>query len=183
MTARMSSEFRILYSLPSNLISVPPYLLTSTRSPFLTSNGTFLPLSSVLPVPSATMMLSMGFSFAESGMMMPPFLVSFSSTASTRRRSPRGFTFSAILCLLFVVSVCFGLIEIPPPKRRENCFAAFINPSFQRGDRADRMNGPSRRPINLRQTQNRREIVYTRRTVHPLLGDHVARSAQLFGGN
>ena len=42
MTARMSSELRILYSLPSSLISVPPYLLTSTRSPFLTSNGNFL---------------------------------------------------------------------------------------------------------------------------------------------
>ena len=30
------------------------------------------------------------------GMMMPPFLTSFSSTGSTRTRSPRGFTFSAI---------------------------------------------------------------------------------------
>ena len=47
----MSSALRILYSLPSSLISVPPYLLTSTRSPTLTSNGTFLPSSSVLPVP------------------------------------------------------------------------------------------------------------------------------------
>jgi hypothetical protein len=42
--------------------------------------GTFLPLSSSLPVPSAMTMLSVGFSLAESGMMMPPFLVSFSST-------------------------------------------------------------------------------------------------------
>src|SRR5258706_6688 len=48
--ARISSVLRILYSLPSSLISVPPYLLTSTRSPFLTSKGTFCPLSSVLPV-------------------------------------------------------------------------------------------------------------------------------------
>jgi hypothetical protein len=30
-----------------------------------------------LPVPSATMMPSVGFSLAESGIMMPPFLVSF----------------------------------------------------------------------------------------------------------
>src|SRR5438874_266236 len=57
----MSSEFNILYSLPFSLISVPPYLLINTRSPFLTSNGTFLPLSSVLPVPSATMSPSVGF--------------------------------------------------------------------------------------------------------------------------
>ena len=92
---------KILYSLPSILISVPPYLLTKTRSPFLTSNGTFLPLSSVLPVPSAMTMLSVGFSLAESGMMMPPFLVSFSSIASTRMRSPSGLTFSAILFSLF----------------------------------------------------------------------------------
>jgi hypothetical protein len=49
----MSSAFRILYSLPSTLISVPPYLLISTRSLTFTSNGTFLPLSSVLPVPRA----------------------------------------------------------------------------------------------------------------------------------
>jgi hypothetical protein len=36
-------------------------------------------------------------------MMMPPFLVSFSSTASTRMRSPRGLTFSAIVQFGFVV--------------------------------------------------------------------------------
>src|SRR5438105_3402909 len=99
MTARTSSEFRILYSLPSILVSVPPYLLTSTRSPFFTSKGSFLPLSSVLPVPSATTTLSIGFSLAVSGMMIPPFLplFSFSSTASTRIRSPTGLTFGFIL--------------------------------------------------------------------------------------
>jgi hypothetical protein len=37
--------------------------------------------------------------------MMPPFLVSFSSIASTRMRSPSGLTFSAIL-FSFVVGVC-----------------------------------------------------------------------------
>src|SRR5438034_3851381 len=61
----MSSEFKILYSLPFSLISVPPYLLINTRSPFLTSNGSFLPLSSVLPVPSATTSPSVGFSRSE----------------------------------------------------------------------------------------------------------------------
>src|SRR6266446_3389723 len=108
MTARMSSEFRILYSLPSSLISVPPYLLTSTRSPFLTSKGTFLPLSSVLPVPSAMMMPSVGFSLALSGMIMPPFLTSFSSAGSTRTRSPRGLRLIAI-CFVFGL---FDLVSV-----------------------------------------------------------------------
>src|SRR6266540_6833840 len=102
MMARMSSVFRILYSLPSSLISVPPYLETSTRSPFLTSKGTFLPLSSVLPVPTAMMMPSCGFSLAVSGMMMPPFLISFSSAGSTRTRSPRG-----LRLVLAIVRFCF----------------------------------------------------------------------------
>ena len=68
----MSSEFRILSSLPSTLISVPPYLLTRTLSPFLTSKAILLPSSSVLPVPKAKTLASVGFSLAESGMMIPP---------------------------------------------------------------------------------------------------------------
>src|ERR1043166_928893 len=119
MTARMSSELRILYSLPSSLISVPPYLLTSTRSPFLTSKATFLPLSSVLPVPSATMMPSVGFSLALSGMIMPPFLTSFSSAGSTRTRSPRGLTLIAIMFYWFVCLIWFWLNQIPPHLQRE----------------------------------------------------------------
>ena len=98
---------RILYSLPSSLISVPPYLLTSTRSPFFISKGTFLPSSSVLPVPRATTRLSMGFSLAVSGMMIPPFLTSFSSTASTRILSPMGLIFSVIFCHFF----CFLIMR------------------------------------------------------------------------
>src|SRR5207244_11039579 len=78
-----------------------PYLVTSTRSPFFISKGTFLPLSSVLPVPRATIRLSMGFSLAVSGIKIPPFLSSFSSTASTRIRSPMGLTFSVIVCHFF----------------------------------------------------------------------------------
>src|SRR5882672_3955179 len=100
-TARTSSELRILNSFPSSLISVPPYLATSTRSPFFISKGTFLPLSSVLPVPRATIRLSMGFSLAVSGIIIPPFWSSFSSTASTRIRSPMGLTFSFIICYFF----------------------------------------------------------------------------------
>ena len=106
---RMSLSLRIRYSLPSILTSVPPYLRMSTRSPSLTSNGIFLPSSSVLPVPRATTLPSCGFSLAVSGMMIPPFLTSFSSTGSTRTRSPRGFTFCAIVrCVSwFVVWVRF----------------------------------------------------------------------------
>src|SRR5271157_3707425 len=107
MIAIMSSALKILYSLSFNLISVPPYLLTSTRSPFLTSNGTFFPLSSVLPVPRAMTMPSVGFSLAESGMMMPPFLTSFSSAGSTRIRSPRGLTLMLITSCFFFCLYCF----------------------------------------------------------------------------
>src|SRR2546423_14744477 len=117
MTARISSELRILYSLPSSLISVPPYLLTRTRSPFVTSKGTFFPLSSVLPVPRATTGLSIGFSLAESGMIIPPFFVSFSSTGSTRTRSPRGLTFTAIIQFRF--RLLLMLSKIPLHSRRE----------------------------------------------------------------
>src|SRR5438552_14788724 len=119
MTARISSELRILYSLPSRLISVPPYLLTRTRSPFLTSNGTFLPSSSVLPVPRATIIPSVGFSLAESGIMIPPFLVSFSSAGSTRTRSPRGFRFKAIVFVMCVGVDGYLMDPIPPHSPRE----------------------------------------------------------------
>src|SRR6266496_486356 len=108
----------ILNSLPSSLISVPPYLLTRTRSPFLTSNGIFFPSSLVLPVPRAMTMPSWGFSLAVSGMMMPPFLVSFSSAGSTRRRSPRGLMFSAIVW--FVWFGCLMVIKSRRLSGREN---------------------------------------------------------------
>jgi hypothetical protein len=36
-------------------------------------------------------------------MMMPPFLVSFSSTASTRMRSPSGLTFNAIFIFVWLL--------------------------------------------------------------------------------
>src|SRR5438270_9661853 len=128
MTARTSSELRILYSLPPNLISVPPYLVASTRSPFLTSKGTFLPLSSVLPVPTATTRLSMGFSLAVSGMMIPPFLVlsSFSSTGSTRIRSPVGLTFSIIFHFPFVFCInCKSRLILGPMLRLPAVFCCW----------------------------------------------------------
>src|SRR6266496_3588302 len=121
MTARISSDFRILYSLPSNLTSVPPYLLTSTRSPFLTSKGTFLPWSSVLPVPRATTTLSIGFSLAVSGMMIPPFF-NFSSTASTRIRSPTGLTFGVMVVFLccFDLTISWRCASVPGATRLLN---------------------------------------------------------------
>src|ERR1017187_4761421 len=82
----------IRYSLPSILISVPPYLLISTRSPFFTSNGMSFPSSSRLPVPRAITLPSWGFSLAVSGIMIPPFFTSCSSTGCTSTRSPNGFT-------------------------------------------------------------------------------------------
>jgi len=77
----------------SILISVPAYLPISTRSPTLTSSGIRLPLSSRRPAPTATTLPSSGFSFAVSGMMMPPLTFSSASTLFTRMRSCRGFTF------------------------------------------------------------------------------------------
>src|SRR5437867_3817535 len=71
MTPRISSSRRMRCSIPSIFTSVPEYLPNSTRSPFLTSTVRVLPLSRTLPVPTATTSPSIGFSLAESGMMIP----------------------------------------------------------------------------------------------------------------
>ena len=68
----------IMYSTPSSLTSVPDHLPNSTRSPTLTSIGMSLPLSSRPPGPTAMTSPSWGFSFAVSGMMMPPVVFIFS---------------------------------------------------------------------------------------------------------
>src|SRR6266478_10048502 len=118
MIARTSLPLKILYSLPFNLISLPPYLLTSTRSPFLTSRNIFFPSSPVVPAPTATTMLSIGFSFAVSGMMIPPFLpfCSFSSMGSTRIRSPMGLTLSVIIYFrLLLVNYLRAFLRNPLP--------------------------------------------------------------------
>src|SRR5580698_1248875 len=73
-TPRMSSSRRISLSSPSTLTSVPPYLPKSTRSPTLTSSFRTVPSSWTLPLPTARTSPSMGFSLAESGMMMPLLL-------------------------------------------------------------------------------------------------------------
>src|SRR5438067_4817034 len=81
----------------SILISVPPYFEMRTLSPFLTVKSTFFPLSSILPVPRATTLPSCGFSFAVSGIMIPPFFTSCSSIGCTSTRSPSGFTLTAAI--------------------------------------------------------------------------------------
>src|SRR5690242_1179706 len=110
MIPRMSSSRIIRNCSPSILISVPPYLEISTRSPFFTVKSTFFPLSSTLPVPRATTLPSCGFSLAVSGMMIPPFFTSCSSSGCTSTRSPRGLT------LTVAISYCyhsFGFLVAP----------------------------------------------------------------------
>src|SRR5258706_4818029 len=80
------------------VISLPVYLPNRIRSPTETSRGTLLPFSN-LPAPAAITSPSCGFSLAVSGMMMPPFAVSFSSSLRTSTRSCNGVTFTVILSL------------------------------------------------------------------------------------
>src|SRR5271165_394603 len=100
MTPRMSSSRTRVYFCSSSLTSVPPYLLTSTRSPTFTSKGWILPSSSFLPVPRAMTSASWGFSLAESGMMMPPRTCSLSSRCLTRTRSPIGLILTLAIWIL-----------------------------------------------------------------------------------
>jgi hypothetical protein len=59
-----------------------------------TSIGSFVPLSSVRPVPTARTRPSWGFSLAVSGRKTPPALLSACSTCSTTTRSPSGLRFT-----------------------------------------------------------------------------------------
>src|SRR5713226_5197933 len=90
MIASMSSSFMIRYSSSSTFTSEPEYLPKRMRSWAFTSRGIRLPSSFTLPLPTAMTLPSWGFSFAVSGMMMPPFLTSFSSSRLTRMRSCNG---------------------------------------------------------------------------------------------
>src|SRR5712691_2060575 len=78
-----------------------------TLSPFFTVKSTFLPLSSILPVPRATTLPSCGFSLAVSGIMIPPFFVSCSSIGCTSTRSPSGFTLTAAISYLLLLFFWF----------------------------------------------------------------------------
>src|SRR5437868_15390117 len=104
--ARLLSLGLIRLFSSSILISVPPYFEISTLSPFFTVKSIFLPLSSIFPVPKATTFPSCGFSLAVSGMMIPPFFISCSSSGCTSTRSPRGLTLTAAIGLRYSL-VCF----------------------------------------------------------------------------
>src|SRR5262249_48339261 len=90
--ARTSSSRMMRYSLSSSLTSEPEYFPKRILSPAFTSSGILLPSSPILPFPTAMTLPSCGFSFAVSGMMIPPFLTSCSSSRSTTMRSCSGRT-------------------------------------------------------------------------------------------
>src|SRR6266446_1730751 len=88
--ANTSSSFMIRYSWSSTFTSEPEYFPNRMRSWAFTSRAIFLPSSFTFPLPTAMTLPSWGFSLAVSGMMMPPFLTSFSSSRLTRMRSCNG---------------------------------------------------------------------------------------------
>src|SRR3974377_1103378 len=106
---RTSSSRMMTKSSPSILISVPAYLPNRTRSPAFTSKGKVSPLSLVLPRPTEITSPSCGLSLALSGMMIPPRVVSASSTRRTTMRSCRGVSLVAILGTPFKQLIRFGL--------------------------------------------------------------------------
>src|SRR6266851_3301027 len=119
--ARTSSSRMIRYSLSSSFTSEPEYFPNRILSPAFTSSGIFLPSSVTLPLPTAITLASCGFSLAVSGMMIPPFLTSFSSSRSTRMRSCSGRIFLVSLppsCFVDVAPVFLAVgLTIPNPQR------------------------------------------------------------------
>src|SRR3984885_12732978 len=109
---RTSSSRMIRYSSPSSLISVPEYLPNRMVSPDFTSRGNTLPSSFDLPLPTEITSPCCGFSFAESGMMIPPTLLSPSSMRRTRMRSCSGVNdVFAIALHLLVSNYCYDFGE------------------------------------------------------------------------
>ena len=98
-------SFMIRRSSPSSLISVPDHLPNRMRSPCRTSRGTTLPASSRAPGPTATISPSIGFSWAVSGIRMPPVVLISGSTRRITTRSCSGLNFMAFL------SICSGFFE------------------------------------------------------------------------
>src|SRR5207249_7939737 len=111
-TARTSSSRRIRTSSPSILMSVPVYFPKRILLPTLTSSGSLVPFSRILPFPTARTSPFWGFSFAVSGMMMPPLAVSLSSMRRTSKRSCSGRTF------IMVFSYGSTSPPAPPPESR-----------------------------------------------------------------
>src|SRR5271166_1252603 len=93
MMPMISDSFMIRSSSPSIFTSVPDHLPNRMRSPAFTSSSCSLPFSSRAPGPTATISPSIGFSFAVSGMMMPPAVLSSAVSRRTRTRSCRGRNF------------------------------------------------------------------------------------------
>ena len=87
----------ILYSLPSIFTSVPDHLPKRTISPTLTSILVSLPSSFFAPGPTATTSPSCGFSFAVSGIIIPPAVFSSLSKTLISTRSCKGLNFIHIL--------------------------------------------------------------------------------------
>jgi hypothetical protein len=83
----MSLSFMMMRSSPSTLTSVPDHLPNRILSPALTSSGVIVPVSERVPVPIETTSPYCGFSFAESGMMIPPAVFASASMRRTRTRS------------------------------------------------------------------------------------------------
>jgi len=71
----------MLYSVPLIFTSVPDHLPKRTISPIFTSIGEIFPSSVFAPGPTATTSPSCGFSFAVSGIIIPPEV--FSSLSKT----------------------------------------------------------------------------------------------------
>src|SRR5208283_5227180 len=90
ITPMMSDSFMIRRSSPSSLTSVPDHLPNSTLSPVFRSIGISLPDSSRPPGPTAMTSPCEGFSWAVSGMMMPPLVFSSAVMRRTTMRSCRG---------------------------------------------------------------------------------------------
>src|SRR5258708_28076041 len=86
----MSSSRMTRSSSPLTFTVGAEYLPKRTRSPTFTSIGMSLPLSSFLPLPTATISPWSGFSAAVSGMTMPPADLRSSSMRLTITRSCSG---------------------------------------------------------------------------------------------
>src|SRR5690242_1878661 len=96
------------------LISVPAYLPYKTVSPFFTVTG-----SSFLPGPAAITVPRCGFSFAVSGIMIPPAVFSSAAAGFTITLSCRGITFT-LLAILYVFLVLVKICQCycPPSSQK-----------------------------------------------------------------
>src|SRR5476651_675362 len=121
MMPMMSDSFMIKSSSPSSLTSVPDHLPNNTRSPALTSSLLMRPASSRAPGPTAMISPCEGFSFTESGMMIPPEDFSSASMRLTTTRSCRGRNFN-----LAMGSSSARLAQVVTEKHRSDKYLALL---------------------------------------------------------